>query len=1120
MKFFLFSGCILLFLIFAMNLYADEKPEIFVQMGQEKIISGVISSDGRFALTGSEDATIKLWDIATGREIRNFELHDNEIPLIAKQITSLAITHNGKYLLSGSGSLSLSAEEIRVNTGIKINSFPLKMWDISTGQEIRTFKGHSETIKSISVTPDDRYVLSGGNDGMTKLWNISTGREIKTFKGHLLAITLDGKHLLLRSNKTLHLCEISTGKDIRKLVVNSDQVFSSDGRYAFVVIGEYRDILQVWDIFNEKVIRTFKGHNEIISAALAPDDKYLLTWDIDAVRLWDFATAKNMRIKIRRKDSCLVSFLKITPDGQYALSNGCGNVDYSLELWDILSGKSRTIFRGQAQKIISVAVTPNGKNMLVKSRNNIKLWDISVGKVDRTIKSDAIFVSHALAITPDGRAALYGTDLKTIEIYDISAGKVVRTLKDKGDISDSIAITPDGKYALSSFFKTLKLWNISDGNAISTLTEPYCEKRKDSKGCRDVAVLDVEITSDGRFALTGGDNAPILWEISTGKKIRSFDKDLTRGVTSHLTISPDGKYVLSTLSKYSEGGKLPDEFLELWNISTGESLKTFKTHQEPITSIVITPDGKYALSGSWDTTIKQWDIQTGKEVRTLKGHLGIIATLEIGPNSKFIFSGSQDGTTRLWDISTGKEIAKFISFTDNEWIVITPEGYYNSSLKGHEHLNIRMGMNVYGIDQFYDVFYRPDIVTAKLRGEDISSLITLTIDDAVKSPPPSVEFTSTPSDSDKSKVKVCYQVKSTGGGIGEVRLFHNGKLIQSDGYYREAVKSTNEKFQLASNNSKAIYEDFRSIKIKEKNNISPIIGKSKGEVFDECKEIEAIPEENEISVAAFNSNNTVQSYMKTISFNSTLKPEENHLYILSIGIDQYNDNNANLKFAGKDARDIQDKLLKAAATLYKSQNIHNDLLLNKDATKINILNKINALSEIVKPTDGFIMFTAGHGVLLQNQYFMLTHDFDGTVVDKNMISSNEIVEMSKKIKSLSQLFIFDTCHAGGVDYIVSGLYDARMSVLAKKMGLHIYASANSIQEAMDGYKGNGLFTYSLLDGLNSKKEADNNNDRNVSLVELGQYSKKTTSEISKTLGHSQTPLIINFGKDNPMYNLR
>jgi uncharacterized caspase-like protein len=284
--------------------------------------------------------------------------------------------------------------------------------------------------------------------------------------------------------------------------------------------------------------------------------------------------------------------------------------------------------------------------------------------------------------------------------------------------------------------------------------------------------------------------------------------------------------------------------------------------------------------------------------------------------------------------------------------------------------------------------------------------------------------------------------------------------------------------------------------------------------------VEAIPGENEVSVTAFNGNNTIQSYMKTINFSSGVKPEDPHLYILSIGINQYTDSNVNLKYAVKDAKDWEEKLKTQSATLYKPQNIHYSLLTDREATKTNIVNKVNELSNTIKPQDSFILFVAGHGVLLQNQYYMLTHDFSGQVSDANMISSNEIVEMSKKIKSLSQLFIFDTCHAGGVDYIISGLYDARMSVLAKKMGLHIYASANDKQAAMDGYKGNGLFTYTLLNGLNNNKEADKNKDGKVTVVGLGEYSKKMTTNISKEIGHRQTPLIINFGKDNPIYKLR
>jgi uncharacterized caspase-like protein len=259
--------------------------------------------------------------------------------------------------------------------------------------------------------------------------------------------------------------------------------------------------------------------------------------------------------------------------------------------------------------------------------------------------------------------------------------------------------------------------------------------------------------------------------------------------------------------------------------------------------------------------------------------------------------------------------------------------------------------------------------------------------------------------------------------------------------------------------------------------------------------------------------------MKTINFSSGVKSEDPHLYILSIGIDQYTDNNVNLKYAVKDAKDLEERIKIQSATLYKPQNIHYSLVTDREATKTNIVNKVNELSNTIKPQDSFILFVAGHGVLLQNQYYMLTHDYNGQVSDTNMISSNEIVEMSKKIKSLSQLFIFDTCHAGGVDTIVSGLYDARMSVLAKKMGLHIYASANDKQAAMDGYKGNGLFTYTLLDGLNNNRQADRNKDGKVSIVGLGEYSKKMTTNISKDIGHEQTPLIINFGKDSPIYRL-
>jgi formylglycine-generating enzyme required for sulfatase activity len=205
--------------------------------------------------------------------------------------------------------------------------------------------------------------------------------------------------------------------------------------------------------------------------------------------------------------------------------------------------------------------------------------------------------------------------------------------------------------------------------------------------------------------------------------------------------------------------------------------------------------------------------------------------------------------------------------------------------------------------------------------------------------------------------------------------------------------------------------------------------------------------------------------------------------------------------------------------LFNAQHIHIEGLSDAQASKVGIQKAIAAISAKVKPWDSFILFVASHGFLQDNQYYIVTADFDGVIDTTKMISSNEIVGMSKNIKSLSQLLIFDTCHAGGVDNIIGGLYDARMSVMAKKMGLHIYASAGSKQTALDGYKGNGLFTHALLKSIAAGSTTDSNHDNEISVAELGEQARQETLAISTTLGFAQSPNIINFGKDNALFRL-
>jgi WD40 repeat protein len=97
------------------------------------------------------------------------------------------------------------------------------------------------------------------------------------------------------------------------------------------------------------------------------------------------------------------------------------------------------------------------------------------------------------------------------------------------------------------------------------------------------------------------------------------------------------------------------------------------------------------------------------------GHRAVVTSTAFSPDGKRIVSGSDDGTTRLWDAASGKEIAQFISFNDGEWITITPEGFYNASLNGDKYLNVRVDNEVFGIDRFREIFYRPDLVELALK---------------------------------------------------------------------------------------------------------------------------------------------------------------------------------------------------------------------------------------------------------------------------------------------------------------------------------------------------------------------------------------------------------------------
>jgi WD40 repeat protein len=259
----------------------------------------------------------------------------------------------------------------------------LKIWDLTTGQCLKTIEGHDSGINSVAYNHDGRTVLSGSWDNTLKLWDISTGQCLKTLLGHdygviSVAFSPDGKAALSGSaDNTLKLWDIATGKCIKTFTGHTAYVtsvaFSPDGKT--VLSGSGDKTLKLWDIATGQCIEIFSGHSsDVTSVAFSPDGKTALSGSDDKThKIWDIATGQC--IKTLSGHSSYVNSVAYSPDGIKALS---GSYDNTLKLWDIAAGQCLNTLFGHSNEIKSVAFNPHGKTCVSASADKtLKLWDIS-----------------------------------------------------------------------------------------------------------------------------------------------------------------------------------------------------------------------------------------------------------------------------------------------------------------------------------------------------------------------------------------------------------------------------------------------------------------------------------------------------------------------------------------------------------------------------------------------------------------------------------------------------------------------------------------------------------------------------------------------------------------------
>jgi WD40 repeat protein/uncharacterized caspase-like protein len=708
----------------------EAKPELVLQTGYNNLFSAtrlVFSPDDRLLATATfRSSTIKLWETATGRELRDLSTGGQSSMGMAPVI---AFSPDNRLLAAAGANNSV------------------KVWDLRTGHELQTLSGTQASFMSalgvsfIGFTADSKKLVTISD--AIRVWDTASWQAIKTIETSAInasgytggeggvALSPDGNQLArveADGSKTLvRILDLSTGAPTRSIDLPHRQIdslefsYTTDGRLLAAGIVEKK--LKLWDLTTKQSERelgsTAKDYSPI---RFSRNGRVVALAEGYTIKLWDVATARELPTVTVPNNGVFAqsggAFFGFNADGKKIATGGFGTPTM---LWDTETGNQLLTLKGRSNMAYAVAFSADGNQLAAGGRTR---WDLRTGRGLRLTKSpsDKLFAMPS----PDGkRIALFAPNDNAITILDTTTGRPLQTLTRSaaGGGVELVNFSPDSRLLAARYMEAqtsqgspatggipssqVKIWDVESGHEVQTITLAS-------------APNEVGFSADGKALITvAGQGEVVMWDVASGNRLRNFAPPATQNPLGNMGSMPN----MGTLPNMGKRGSIPNmpNMPSMPNMADVNSMitnvlgtMTSGTMGKNVTSIAFSPDGRVLATGGVESksnfdmatlmnTANQksskgkrpqdpqdilrdikiesvgqvllWDTATGQQVGAIKGHGTGVTEVVFSRDGKLLASGGTDNTIKIWDVATKRELRTLTGHTANiESMDFSPDG--------------------------------------------------------------------------------------------------------------------------------------------------------------------------------------------------------------------------------------------------------------------------------------------------------------------------------------------------------------------------------------------------------------------------------------------------------------